>query len=205
MPSGVYERTEETRRKMRERLKGHKLSEKIKMKMSESRRGEGNSMFGRHHSKEAKLKMRKAKIGKKLPEETRKKMRESWRGRTGPNLGKKFSEEHKNKLREASQGKNNPMYGVHRFGEASPGWKGGKSFEPYGVEFNNKLKAQIRARDDNQCQLCKTYENGRTHPVHHKDYNKKNNDPSNLITLCDPCHSKTNGNREYWQNLFMAN
>jgi hypothetical protein len=154
MPKGVYL---------------HKpCSEKTKMKMSKSRRGEGNSMFGRHHSRETKLKMRMAKLGKKL------------------------SDEHKRKMLEKKKG------------ERSHFWQGGKSFEPYGTEFNNKLKAQIRARDNNQCQVCKTYENGRTHPVHHKDYCKKNNDPTNLITLCDPCHSRTNGNREYWQTLFAV-
>jgi hypothetical protein len=35
-------------------------------------------------------------------------------------------------------------------------------------------------------------------PVHHIDYDKKNNDERNLITLCISCHSKTNANREYW-------
>ena len=190
MPKGVYL---------------HKpCSEKTKMKMRESRRGEGNSMFGRHHSKEAKLKMRKAKIGKNLSDEHRRKMSESRKGRIGPNLGIRMPEEQKRKISKATKGENNPMYGIHRFGETNPNWQGGKSFELYGTEFNDKLKAQIRARDNNQCQVCKTYENGRTHPVHHKDYNKKNNDPVNLITLCDPCHSKTNGNREYWQNLFMT-
>ena len=170
MPRGVYLRTEETRKKMSERLKGYKLSEKTKMKMSKSRRGEGNSMFGRHHSKEAKLKMRKAKIGKKL------------------------SEKHKRKMLEKKKG------------ERSHFWLGGISFEPYGVEFNKELKEKIRRRDNYSCQVprCKNIQNGKKFPVHHIDYDKKNNDELNLTTLCFFCHAKTNANRQYWQTLLRA-
>uniref|UniRef100_A0A6H1ZX55 Putative homing endonuclease n=2 Tax=viral metagenome TaxID=1070528 RepID=A0A6H1ZX55_9ZZZZ len=38
--------------------------------------------------------------------------------------------------------------------------------------------------------------------IHHIDYNKKNNDELNLISLCRKCHSKTGGKRKYWQNYF---
>ena len=36
------------------------------------------------------------------------------------------------------------------------------------------------------------------------DYNKKNCDPTNLITLCRFCHAKTNYNRNYWMNYFQS-
>jgi len=85
-------------------------------------------------------------------------------------------------------------------GEKSPHWKGGISFEPYGVGFNRKLKRQIRNRDNHICQECRFTEKqlGYKLHVHHIDYNKKNNNPSNLISLCNSCHSKTNFNREDW-------
>jgi hypothetical protein len=35
-------------------------------------------------------------------------------------------------------------------------------------------------------------------PVHHIDYDKKNNVPLNLISLCKSCHSKTGYNRDNW-------
>lgn len=38
--------------------------------------------------------------------------------------------------------------------------------------------------------------------VHHIDYDKKNNNHNNLITLCSICHGKTNGNRKYWIKYF---
>lgn len=88
-------------------------------------------------------------------------------------------------------------------GEKNGRWLDGISFEPYGLEFNDKLKAFIRERDNYQCQECGVKENGKAHDCHHKNYNKRNNAPENFVTLCKSCHSKTNSNREYWQNHFM--
>ena len=88
--------------------------------------------------------------------------------------------------------------------EKHPLWLGGKSFEPYGIEFNRKLKKFIRERDNNTCQECGfTKEQlGYNLHVHHIDYNKKNNNPNNLICLCRNCHLQTNFNRENWTNYF---
>ena len=79
-------------------------------------------------------------------------------------------------------------------------WMGGISFEPYSPDFDDKLKQQIRERDGYKCQTCGEY----GHPVHHIDYDKQNSVPDNLITLCVPCHTKTNHNREYWQFHFES-
>ena len=87
-------------------------------------------------------------------------------------------------------------------GENNPFWKGGKSFEPYGFEFNKKLKQDIMQRDNCFCQMCKELIwNG--HAIHHIDYNKKNNDPFNLILLCAKCHGITVTNRFYWEGYFI--
>ncbi len=40
---------------------------------------------------------------------------------------------------------------------------------------------------------------------HHIDYDKTNNDPSNLITLCASCHAKTNFDRLDWIMFFKSN
>jgi hypothetical protein len=37
-----------------------------------------------------------------------------------------------------------------------------------------------------------------------RDYDKKNCDPKNLITLCNSCHSKTNFNRKKWIIYFSS-
>ena len=86
-----------------------------------------------------------------------------------------------------------------------PNWLGGKSFEPYGIEFNNKLKEEIRKRDNFMCQECgkNQEELKRKLYIHHIDYNKKNNSPFNLISLCLSCHVKTNFEREHWQRYFQ--
>lgn len=88
----------------------------------------------------------------------------------------------------------------HCNGAHHPNWEGGISFECYTPEFNEVLKEQIRARDGYKCQVCGRDQIGlgRKLDVHHKDYSKANNEPGNLISLCRRCHSKTNGDREYW-------
>ncbi len=75
-------------------------------------------------------------------------------------------------------------------GNLNPSWQGGKSFEEYGAEFDNTLKEQIRFRDGYKCRECgcSQLEAGRQLDVHHKDHNKKNNNPKNLMSLCRKCH-----------------
>ena len=81
---------------------------------------------------------------------------------------------------------------------------GGKSFEPYSLGWTNTLKKEIRQRDNYTCQLCGCRQEDTTHLVHHIDYNKKNCNPDNLITLCRSCHTKTNTNRDYWLQFFKG-
>jgi len=85
-------------------------------------------------------------------------------------------------------------------------WRGGISKLPYAFEFDNKLKDQIRERDNYTCQKCNRPQSDfkETLTVHHIDYNKKNSDPVNLITLCISCNVKVNKNREYWTKYFQA-
>ena len=69
-------------------------SDVTKKKLSESRKGENNPMFGKH-----------------LSDETRKKISEAKKGRTPPNKGKSMSEEQKRKLSEVLKGKVPPNKG----------------------------------------------------------------------------------------------
>jgi len=70
-----------------------KHSEETKQKMSESRKGENNPLFGKIHSEKTKQKMRKSKS-----EETKQKMSESHKGKT-------LSDESKQKISKTSKGK----------------------------------------------------------------------------------------------------
>jgi len=85
----------------------------------------------------------------------------------------------------------------NRCGENSPTWRGGISLEPYGSEWTEDLREEIRKRDNHTCAIS-----GQPgHHVHHINYNKTDNRPENLITLCISCHGKTNHNREYYKAL----
>jgi hypothetical protein len=89
-----------------------------------------------------------------------------------------------------------------RIGKNHPSWVNGISYEPYGLDWTERLRKKIRKRDNYTCQLCNEKIKGRKIDVHHIDYNKKNNVKENLISLCHPCHIKTNTNRDYWTPYF---
>jgi hypothetical protein len=84
-----------------------------------------------------------------------------------------------------------------------PNWKGGISKEPYSHNWNYRLKEMIRERDLHTYQLCNKKRNKEKLSVHHIDYNKKNTNLNNLISLCRNCHTRTiNGIRNNWIILF---
>ena len=94
--------------------------------------------------------------------------------------------------------------------ECNPNWRGSTAYEPYGVEFNDALRARVKERDGYCCQICGMAESdcllqfSRTLDTHHIDYDKSNNDPTNLISLCQSCHATTNGQREHYQRSLAA-
>lgn len=83
-------------------------------------------------------------------------------------------------------------------------WRGGYSIKDYPFEWNKTFKELIRERDGRMCRLCGIREenNSRKLNVHHIDYNKKNLNIDNLLSLCDWCHAKTNTNHSYWIKTF---
>ena len=203
--------------------KGKKLSEETKAKLSESHkgkrfkhseetkeklRGENNSWYGKHHTQDAKDKMSKTRKGGKLSAEHKINIGKSIKGKKFKAMseigkiniskalkGRKLSDKHKQNISEATKGEANNL------------WRGGISFEPYGLEFNNDLKEVIRNRDRRKCKICEKTEldNKQKLTIHHIDYDKKNCNPNNLISLCRKCHLKTNHNREYWIEYFSNN
>lgn len=105
------------------------------------------------------------------------------------NKGIERSKDYREKISKSLLGK---------VGTMARNWQGGKSFELYTENWTDILKMAIRQRDKFTCGVCG--KNG--YDVHHKDYDKKNCDPKNLITLCRKCHIKTNFNRKYWIDFF---
>ena len=140
-------------------------------------------MRQRAATEETKARMSKASKGRIVSIETRVKLRKV-------NLGKKHSEETKLKMSEL------------RIGDKSFNWRGGISKLPYSYEFTEQLKTQIRERDNYLCQVCSRESIITKLPIHHIDYDKLNSDPSNLVSTCNSCHSKTNYDREYWIQYF---
>src|SRR3989337_2208278 len=120
--------------------------------------------------------------GQKRTEESRQKMRES-------HLGKKYTEETKKIWSKQRKGENNPMYGKI---------------------VSEETKQQILERDNYTCQDPNCEHKSNTLDAHHIDYDKKNNIPENVITLCRSCHMKTNGKNkrqyftEFYQNIMMG-
>lgn len=108
------------------------------------------------------------------------------------NTGKQMAEETKRKISLSCIGKN--------LGKNSGNWRGGSSFLPYSVDWTQTLKKSIRERDRYTCQIC--FSQPEKLDVHHKDYDKLNCNPDNLISLCHSCHSKTNNNRKFWMDYF---
>lgn len=117
-----------------------------------------------------------------------------------------------NIARDRASGPDNPMLFEHNQkkasermrGDKNPGWQGGisKIYQEYPVEFSSKLKRKVRKRDGYFCQECNEYRKGKKLNIHHIDYNKHNNEMCNLISLCDVCHTKTNFNRNVWEQKY---
>lgn len=186
--------------------KGHKHTEEAKRKMSEVKKGEKNPNWGKRPSEEVKRRLSEANRGENHPNWGKSRSEETKRKISEAHKGMKPSEETRRKLSLSKSGKKNPWWGISRRGEENPNWQGGLSFEPYGVGFNKELRRKIRVRDKYICQLCFKHasELKRDLAVHHIDYDKKNNDPMNLLALCVSCHMKTNANRAYWTVYFQG-
>ena len=176
--------SEEHRRKIGEAKMGHIVSEETRIKI-------GNAHRNKIVSKETREKLRKALKGKKLT-------KEHIENRTKSRAGYRHSEETRKKISESNKGNTENKLR----GENHPNWVGGTSFEPYSLDWTETLRRSIRERDNYTCQLCSKQQGDKAFHIHHIDYNKKNCNPNNLITLCRSCHPKTNFKRKYWEDYF---
>jgi hypothetical protein len=151
----------------------------------------GKERLGCKNTDYQKEQARLGKLGKKVSEETKLKQRLAKLGKHQSEAQKKaIGLGNKGKVRTKEQRENHPNY------------QGGISFLPYTTDWTKSLRISIRERDKYTCQLCGEKQGDRAFCVHHIDYDKKNCDPKNLVTLCLKCHIKTNHKREYWINYF---
>jgi hypothetical protein len=159
------------------------------------------------HSQETKDKISKTLMGHPISDKTRKILAEKSpfkKGFTPWNKGKPWSDEMKQRISETNIIKGIEPKIKNKFpcGKNHPNWSGGNNPNPYPLDWNETLKRSIRERDNYVCFICKALQGDMAFCIHHIDYNKKNCDPKNLITLCRSCHTKTNHKRDYWINYF---
>ena len=189
--------THEARRGVPAWNKGKSLSKEHIKKLKNSHKGQHNSPntkfktgdipwnFGISPSDETKQRISKSVIAKNM------------KGENHPMYGKHHIDESKKKMSKANSGENHPQ------------WQGGISFEPYCSKFNEKFKEFVREQFDRKCFICNKSEaeNKQKLSVHHTNYNKNclcDESECRFIPLCISCHSKTNSNREYWEEYLQS-
>ncbi len=189
-------------------VKGYKPTEEHRRRLSESHKGQlaWNKNLKGYNADFPRSEEWKQRIseGKKNSAKSTLASKANAKKMGNNNKGKSLTDEHKRKVSETNIriGKKPPILR----GENNPNWKGG-IFEPYTADWTETLKQAIRERDDYTCQLCGVHQNELSGKVkkmdsHHIDYNKDNCNTDNLVSLCRPCHTKTNHNREYWLDYF---
>lgn len=93
-------------------------------------------------------------------------------------------------------------------GENNPAWKGGLKLEPYCQIWNVKdFREEIKERDSYRCTnpYCTGF-NSHVLSLHHINYDKKDCNPKNLITICRSCNSRANVDRRWhrkWYETLM--
>ncbi len=157
---------------------------RVKKNAESGREKKRLSHLGKKYSKEHKENISKGLKNKPKSEEHKKKLSLALKGKTigrkNPFYGKKHTEESIKKISNKAKGRWTL--------EKNPKWKGGIKYEKYGFDFNEELKVLVRKRDNFTCQICKKRQIKPKLDVHHKDENKKNNSPNNLISFCHYCH-----------------
>lgn len=103
---------------------------------------------------------------------------------------------------ERLKGENNPRF---KHGDWVGKVKDYSNFKKY-KGFTKKIRNSVIERDGNICKVCgKTKEeHGFNMHVHHIDYNKENNQLSNLICVCRQCHGKIHGDEKKWLKILLA-
>jgi hypothetical protein len=200
-PMKSKEVSEKVRLKNIGRVKTKEEIEKIKKSCIGINRGDKNGMYGRngplHHN-----------FGKQQSEETKIRNSESHKGKIPWNLNKPLSKEVKDKISKSNTGKIRSeefkkQKSIRMKGDKHPNWLGGCTKEGYCEQWRTKdLKEYILFRDNNNCQNPQCNKISIKLSIHHINYNKKDCNPKNLITLCFSCNSIANFEREWWECFY---
>jgi len=175
-------------------LKGRKLSEDDKKKLSTIHKNRFSNLIIRKKYE----KYWENKKGRKISAETKLKMSKS-------HIGKIAGDKNPMKLFKTRKHLSATLQNL-----PISKWTEFKKFEDYPREFHN-IKEKIRKRDNYRCQECFRHQSELRNKknkqvkldIHHIDFNKKNNNPLNLLSLCRTCHSQTYFNRDKWINYYQ--
>lgn len=218
-PMRGKQQSEQTKRNMSIAQMGHTVSLETRKKIGDANKG-NRSMLGFKHSEKTKKKMSELKKGKPLSESHKKKISKRLEGNQYT-LGYKHSKETKKRMGDSHKGFKHSEKTKEKMGDAHRGdkhynWMGGTSFEPYCEKFNNKFKESVREQFNRTCFLCGKTEaeqmieqkqrgkNQYRLSIHHVNYQKNclcDDIECEFIPLCVSCHTKTNTNREYWEQF----
>ena len=161
-------------------LDGRFCSDSTHKKMSESRMGPKNPMFGKKRPDLAALN----KSRKGIP----------------------LTQGHKANISESLQGEKHPLYRVplpewqkdilrNRVGDLNPNWHNGVSFEPYNSLFNGNFKEAVKNKYGPLCLYCGKEE---ILSIHHINYIKAHSSFLNCVSVCNRCNVHFNKDRDYW-------
>lgn len=119
---------------------------------------------------------------------------------------KLHSKETKRKMSESHSGRKHTMEHIISIcGSGNPNWRGGVSYDDYcPIWFDKEYKKDIKERDSYTCQNPDCFGNSNNLTAHHIDYNKKNCQPKNLITLCISCNARANFERKWHKAWYIA-
>lgn len=94
---------------------------------------------------------------------------------------------------------------INQNDENNPNWLGGSSRRGYcSVWTDKEYQEYILSRDNYKCQNPQCLGNGNQLHRHHIDYDKKNCDHNNIITICNSCNSRANSDREWHMSYYQA-
>lgn len=110
----------------------------------------------------------------------------------------------KAKLKNEKSRITNIKRGTHK-NERNPNWHDGISRIRIKRTLTKEQKENILKRDGYRCQQCFRHQDELKCSLiaHHIDFNKINDNPNNLITLCHNCHSQLSYDREGWIDYFQ--
>jgi len=90
-------------------------------------------------------------------------------------------------------------------GENHYNWQGGVSYKDYCLTWReSEFKSYILERDGHRCQNPDCWGTSKKLARHHINFNKKDCNPDNIITLCVSCNARANKDRDWHKKYYQA-